>query len=157
MKMDTNVFVLDCGLSNFGEKNERTGKILCARLGGNATRGEYGKLLPVSRVACISAAMWVFSKIATRSLFVGWLVEGLITKFLNEKVIGSLLISVRVLSDIRTEMDHCSSVSIETRSSVFFFQCLWFLPTAWHLFWLRSKWLKFYEQKIALAFGNSCN
>lgn len=47
--------------------------------------------------------------------------EGLITKFLNEKVIGSLLISVRVLSDIRTEMDHCSSVSIETRSSVFFF------------------------------------
>lgn len=154
MKMDTNVFVLDCGLSNFGEKNERTGKILCARLGGNATRGEYGT---VSRVACISAALWVFSKIATRSLFVGWLVEGLITKFLNEKVIGSLLISVRVLSDIRTEMDHCSSVSIETRSSVFFFQCLWFLPTAWHLLWLRFKWLKFHEQKIALVFGNSCN
>ena len=47
--------------------------------------------------------------------------EGLITKFLNEKVIGSLLISVRVLSDIRTEMDHCSSVSIKTRSSVVFF------------------------------------
>ena len=155
MKMDTNVFVLDCGLSNFGEKNERTGKILRARLGGNATRGEYGT---VSRVACISAALWVFSKIATRSLFVRWLVEGLITKFLNEKPIDSMLISVRVLSDIRTEMNHCSSVSIETRSSVFFFfQCLWFLPPAWHLFWLRSKWLKFHEQKIALVFGNSCN
>ena len=50
--------------------------------------------------------------------------EGLITKFLNEKLIGSFLISVRVLSDIRTEMDHCSSVSIETRSSVFFFSVL---------------------------------
>lgn len=47
--------------------------------------------------------------------------EGLITKFLNEKLIDSFLISVRVLSDLRTEMDHCSSVSIETRSSVFFF------------------------------------
>lgn len=50
--------------------------------------------------------------------------EGLITKFLNEKLIDSFLISVRVLSDIRTEMDHCSSVSIETRSSVFFFSVL---------------------------------
>ena len=52
--------------------------------------------------------------------------EGLITKFLNEKLIDSFLISVRVLSDIRTEMDHCSSVSIETRSSVFFFSACGF-------------------------------